>query len=165
MDLRRLIDRSFATQDALVESYFAKATPPSNVIDMRDATQLRLAAIQLIEMNHEKDERIASLEPKAQALDLLTASAGSMTFRQAAKLLGCKQDDMTRHMHADKWIYRENGSWVAYRTHIINGRLQYKEARYTDEKTGLQCIKPYCHITPKGLASLAQIFNPVKSAA
>ena len=96
--------------------------------------------------------------PKAAALDLISASEGSMTFTQAAKVLGIKQDALTRWMHSNGWIYRQNGSWVAYSQHIQNGRLQYKEANYTDHSTGMKCTKPYCHITQKGLAKIATAF-------
>lgn len=101
----------------------------------------------------------AELAPKAEALDLLSASDGSVTFTQASKLLGMKIADLTRWMNASGWIYRQNGSWVAFRQHIQNGRLEYKEANYTDQKTGMACRKPYCHITPKGLARLAIVFG------
>ena len=71
------------------------------------------------------------------------------------KVLGMKRTALVAKMQADGWIYRQNQSWVAYTQHIQNGRLQYKEAHYTDEKTGMACVKPYCHITQKGLAKLA----------
>lgn len=131
----------------------AKAQPPA--LDMRDISQLRIATIQLIEMNQEKDEKIAALTPKAEAMDRISASEGSVTFTQAAKIIGVKQDAMTRWMHSNGWIYRQNGSWVAYAQHIQNGRLEYKEHSYNDATTGMRVTKPYCHITPKGLARLA----------
>lgn len=161
-------DLAWQVQKALVKSYFTKPAPQpaSNVIDMRDASQLRIATIQLLEMNQEKDERIAQLEPKASALDLISASEGSLTFTQGAKILGIKQDTMTKWMNANGWIYRQNGSWVAYRTQIVNGRLEYKEHTYTSQTTGSQSTKQYCHITQKGLAKLAIVFGAeMKEAA
>lgn len=106
------------------------------------------------------ESKVEELSPKAEALDRLSASEGSVTFTQAAKLLGVKRDTLTRWMSANGWCYRQNGSWVAYHQHIHNGRLEYKEANYTDEKTGQRCARPYCHITPKGLAKLAERLCP-----
>lgn len=104
------------------------------------------------------ESKVEELSPKAEALDRLSASEGSVTFTQAAKLLGVKRDRMARWMSANGWIYRQNGSWIAYQQHIHNGRLEYKEATYTDATTSQRCSKPYCHITPKGLARLAKAF-------
>lgn len=118
---------------------------------------LRLAADQT-DRADKAEATLAIAQPKADALDRISASEGSMTFTQAAKLLGVKQDTMTRWMHANSWVYRQNGSWVAYSQHIQNGRLEYKEASYTDS-SGIKCARPYCHITPKGLAKLATIFS------
>ncbi|AHJ63265.1 DNA-binding protein [Granulibacter bethesdensis] len=97
----------------------------------------------------------AQLTPKAEALDLISASNGSLTITQASKLLSVKVAELTRWMNANRWIYRQNGSWLAYMDQIQNGSLEYKEANYTDRNTGMAVHKPYCHITPKGLAKLA----------
>jgi len=96
---------------------------------------------------------LALAAPKAAALDLISAGHDTVTITEAAKVLGIKRAVLVAKMHADGWIYRQNQSWVAYDQHIKNGRLQY-----TDEKTGMECVKPYCHITQKGLAKLAQAF-------
>lgn len=127
-------------------------------IDVRNLPQLQTITLQLIEVTKEQAEQIATLGPKANALDLLSASEGSVTFTQAAKCLGIKRDALTRWLHANGWIYRQNESWVAYSQHIQNRHLEYKEANYTDQKTGMKVSKPYCHLTQKGLAKLATIF-------
>ncbi len=103
--------------------------------------------------------------PKAEAFDLISAGTDSLTFTQTAKVLGIKLATLTTWLNANRWAYRQNGSWVAYRQHIENGRLEYKEAKYTDQKTGMACCRPYCHITPKGLAKLATIFGSAQKNA
>ena len=134
-------------------------------INMRDPRQIAMAALQLIEVNQElqatieqQQRKIAEVEPKAQALDLIAADDKALTVTQAAKVLGIKREALTNWLHANGWMYRQNGSWVAYQQHIQNGRLQFKEARYTDANTGQECMRPYCHILPKGLAILAKHF-------
>jgi len=107
------------------------------------------------------ESELALAAPKARALDRMSASDEAVTMTQAAKLLGIKRDRLTSWLNANGWIYRQNGSWVAYQHQIQAGRLQYKEANYTDEKTGLDCCRPYCHIMPKGLAKLAEVFEQV----
>lgn len=100
--------------------------------------------------------QLAIAAPKAAALDRITASAGTLTITEAAKVLGIKRDQLTSWMHANGWIYRLNKSWVGYQAHIQSGDLEYKEATYRDEATGLETAKPYCHITQKGLTKLAR---------
>lgn len=104
------------------------------------------------------EAELAIAAPKAHALDLIAADDQALTVTQAAKVLGIKREALTTWLHANGWMYRQNGSWVAYQQHIQSGRLQFKEARYTDANTGQECHRPYCHILPKGLAVLAKHF-------
>lgn len=123
---------------------------------------LRLAAEaieerdQLALENQLKDEALAEAAPKLEALERIAADDKAMTVTQAAKVLSVKRDALTNWLSLHGWIYRQNGSWVAYQQHIQNGRLIYKEARYTNEDTGQETYRPYCHITPKGLAKIAE---------
>jgi len=109
-------------------------------------------------------QQLALAAPKAEALDRISAGEDNLTFTQAAKVLSVKRDSLTQWLHANGWVYRQNKSWVAYEGQIRAGRLAYKEGKYTDENTGQEGIRPYCHITPKGLAWLAAN-GPKKVAA
>lgn len=121
---------------------------------------------QAIEVQAQQVTRqLALVAPKAEALDRISASDETLTFTQAAKLLGIKRDDLTKWLHANGWVYRQNASWVAYDAQIRAGRLVYKEAKYTDEKTGQEAHKPYCHMTQKGLTYLAEKGPFMKEAA
>jgi len=119
---------------------------------------LRLAADES-ERADKAETALAIAAPKADALDLISAEEGSITFREASKILSVKQEELTNWLHANGWVYRLNGRWVAYQPHIKNGNLQYKECSYTDQKTGQKVHAPYCHILPKGLTKLAGIFS------
>jgi phage antirepressor YoqD-like protein len=99
---------------------------------------------------------LALAAPKIEALERIATSTENVTLTQAAKVLGVKRDTLSNWMHTNGWVYRQNGSWVAYDAQIRTGRLVYKEAHFTDDKTDQRAIKPYCHITPKGLAWLAE---------
>jgi len=124
--------------------------------------ELALRAMTVLQATVERQKKqIAELAPKASALDLISAATDSLTFTQASKLLNVKLADLTRWMNAHGWIYRQNGSWLAYKEQIDSKRLEYKEAKYTDQTTGMEVRKPYCHITPKGLTKLATAFERV----
>ena len=119
---------------------------------------LRLAADQSEQIDAQKAQ-LAIAAPKVAALDLISAGKDAMTVTEASKVLGMKRKDLTSYLNQKGWIYRQNGSWVAYDAHIKTGSLQYKEASYTDDKTGMVCKKPYCHITPKGMTKLAMMIQ------
>ena len=153
-----------------LEAQVAKPAQPLIAIPQTLHEALRLAA-DLAEQkeNAERqaillEHKVEELEPKAAALDLISAGSESLTFTQVSKVLGIKLKELTTYMHAQGWIYRQNGSWVTYHQYIKNGYLQYKEAKYTDENTGQKCIVPYCHILPKGLAKLAERFGDKEAA-
>lgn len=126
-----------------------------------EAEQERLI---LVEQKAVVDEQLAIAAPKADALDMISAGTQSMTMTETAKIIGVKRKDLAARMHAEGMVYRQNGSLVAYDKHIKNGNLEYKEAKYTDDKTGMEVRKPYCHVTPKGLTRLAMIFSPMSGA-
>lgn len=122
------------------------------------AMQAEQERMQLEAEKHKAEEKLAIAAPKAAALDRISASAGTLTITEAAKVLGVKREQLTAWMHANGWIYRLNKSWVGYQTHIQSGDLEYKEATYTDDSTGQEASRPYCHITQKGIAKLAKRF-------
>ena len=124
---------------------------------------LRLAA-DLAEQKAQAEARLAIAAPKADAFDLISASDEALTYTQAAKVLGLKRKDLVAKLHSEGWHYRLNKSWVAYDRYIKNGFLQYKEAKYTDDDTGSEVVKPYCHITQKGVTRLASMLGKSASA-
>ena len=130
---------------------------------MPEALRLAAEAIeqrdQLALENKVQAEALAEAQPKAAGFDLIAAGEKSITIRESAKLLGIKENRLTTWLHEHGWTYRLNGRWVAKQEHIQGGRLIYKEAKYTDEKTGHEVYAPYCHITPKGLSKLARVFG------
>lgn len=130
---------------------------------MPEALRLAAEAIEqrdrLALENKAQAEALADALPKVHGFDLITAGEKSITIRESAKLLGIKETRLTAWLHEHGWTYRLNGRWVAKQEHIQGGRLIYKEAKYTDEKTGHEVYAPYCHITPKGLAKLARVFG------
>ena len=150
----RLVDR---WQE--LEARLAAPQAAGFLIPQTMAEALRLAADEM-DRRVQAENALALTAPKAAAFELVAADGKSLTFTQAAKVLGIKRDEMTKWMAANRWIYRQNASWVAYQQQIEAGRLIYKEAKYTDDNTGAESYRPYCHITPKGVSKLAQVFAP-----
>ncbi|MEJ3621044.1 phage antirepressor KilAC domain-containing protein [Brachymonas wangyanguii] len=149
----------------VIRAYDAMVSQPAQFLIPQSLPEaLRLAADES-ERADRAEAQLAIAAPKAEALDMISASDKAVTVTEAAKILGVKRDFLTNWLHANGWAYRLNGSWVAYQQHINNGRLQYKEAKYTDDNTGQEVHKPYFHILPKGLTKLAEAFASGRKAA
>ena len=163
-------DLAWQVQRQVVTGYFrsreSSALPVADIGAMlADPVALRTALLAYTEQVVVLQTAVADLAPKAAALEQISASKESLTMTQAAKVLGLKLDELSTFMKQKGWIYRQNGSWVAYEKHLRNGDLKYKEARYTDEETAQMTHRPYCHILPKGLTKLAEMLNSVETAA
>lgn len=109
--------------------------------------------------NSAQAAHIEEILPKADGFDLIAADEQTgLTMTQAAKILNIKRETLIDFLQKAGWIYRQNGSWVGYQQHIKAGRLRYKEAEFTDEKTATKTYRPYCHLTNKGVAELGEIW-------
>lgn len=118
---------------------------------------LRLAADQADTIEAQQ-AKLAITTPKAEALDRITLSDGSMCLTNAAKVLGMPPKKFIDWMQQHEWIYRRAGSskHIGYQSRVQAGYLDHKVTTFsrTDgtEKTVEQVL-----VTTKGLAKLAQV--------
>lgn len=118
---------------------------------------LRLAADQADTIEAQQ-AKLAITTPKAEALDRITLSDGSMCLTNAAKVLGMPPKKFIDWMQQHEWIYRRAGSskHIGYQSRVQAGYLDHKVTTVsrTDgtEKTVEQVL-----VTTKGLAKLAQV--------
>lgn len=104
---------------------------------------------------------IEQIQPKADALDLLTLADGSVCITDAAKLLQVqKPKDLFTLLQREQWIYRRSGSttYVGYQDKIQQGLLEHKVTEIT-RSDGSGKITQQVRITPKGLAKLGQMIR------
>ncbi len=119
---------------------------------------LRLAA-DLAEQNQLQAQQLAIAEPKAAALDRVSAADGDMTITNAAKVLKMRPSDLFAYLSQQKWIYKRNGvgGWIGYQDKVQSGYLTHGEYRYESNKsTGAEKLVAQVYVTPKGLAKLAK---------
>ena len=120
---------------------------------------LRLAADQADTIEVQQAQ-LAIATPKAEALDRITLSDGSMCVTNAAKVLGAQPKKLFAWMQENQWIYRRAGGsgFVGYQTRIQSGYLDHKVTTVSrsdgSEKTVEQVL-----VTPKGLTKLAGAFS------
>ena len=123
---------------------------------------LRLAADQADTIEAQQ-AKLAITTPKAEALDRITLSDGSMCLTNAAKVLGMPPKKFIDWMQQHEWIYRRAGSskHIGYQSRVQAGYLDHKVTTVsrTDgtEKTVEQVL-----VTTKGLAKLAQVVGAGK---
>lgn len=137
----------------------AKQAPSDPMQALSDPATMRELLLGYSEKVLALESAVKEQAPKVAAYDRISASDETLTITQAAKVLGVKRDHLTKYMAAKGWIYRQNKSWVAYKAQETAGRLVYKEAKYTDDNTGMEVHRPYCHLTQKGLAKLAVLLQ------
>ena len=118
---------------------------------------LRLAADQADTIEAQQ-AKLAVTTPKAEALDRITLSDGSMCLTNAAKVLGMPPKKFIDWMQQHEWIYRRAGSskHIGYQNRVQAGYLDHKVTTFSrpdgTEKTVEQVL-----VTTKGLAKLAQV--------
>ena len=123
---------------------------------------LRLAADQADTIEAQQ-AKLAITTPKAEALDRITLSDGSMCLTNAAKVLGMPPKKFIDWMQQNDWIYRRAGSskHIGYQSRVQAGYLDHKVTTFSrpdgTEKTVEQVL-----VTTKGLAKLAQVVGAGK---
>ena len=123
---------------------------------------LRLAADQADTIEAQQ-AKLAITTPKAEALDRITLSDGSMCLTNAAKVLGMPPKKFIDWMQQNDWIYRRAGSskHIGYQSRVQAGYLDHKVTTVSradgTEKTVEQVL-----VTTKGLAKLAQVVGAGK---
>ena len=141
-----------------------RATQPTFQIPQTLSEALRLAATQA-ETIEQQQERLALVEPKAAALDVIGAAEGSLGVRETAKTIGIAQNKFVAWCVNNEWMYRDSKD----RLQPYSGRIQqgYMEQRPVtfNGRDGTTRATTQPMFTPKGLARLAQIFAIVHEVA
>ncbi|MDR6850356.1 phage antirepressor KilAC domain-containing protein [Sphingomonas sp. BE137] len=130
---------------------------PAPALDLADPATLHRLLIDHTGRAMASEERIAQLEPKADALARIADAQGSLCITDAAKALAVPPRRLFAWLEANSWIYRrsDGGEWVAFETKRQQGVVEHKgrriEVRGRPDKWVEQVM-----VTPKGLAKLAE---------
>lgn len=103
--------------------------------------------------------QLSIAQPKATALERLSASEGSLCVTNAAKALNMKPKQLFSWLSSNRWIYRRPGShWVAYASRIQQGVLEHKISTIITTD-GEERITEQVRVTPKGMTQLSSKIN------
>ena len=133
------------------------ATQPT-LVDLDDPEMLRGLLSNYAERTQIAETRVTELEPKAEAMERLEASEGSVTPRIAAKVLDIGERKFIKWMEVNSWAFRQGKILQGYAERRKQGYLEHEPRTFIDgrgeERTSVQL-----KITPKGMGRLAQIFS------
>lgn len=124
-----------------------------------------LELVAQLDENEKLQEQVEEQRPKAQALDRIATSDGSLCITNAAKDLQVRPKDLFALMSKMKWIYRRSGGagWIAYQDKIQQGLLEHKVTT-VERSDGTEKTTEQVRVTPKGLAKLAKIIEGCTAA-
>ena len=140
----------------------AQASAP--VIPATLSEALRLAADQA-ELIEYQQSRLALVEPKAAALDVIDSSIGSINVRDTAKTLGIPQNKFVNWCIAHDWMYRDNRNKLKMSSvRMKQGFMEERAVTYQgNSNERVATTQPL--FTPKGLTRLAKTFAIVHEVA
>lgn len=145
---RQLVKAYFRTTDAGVP--IVPRDYPSALRALADAAEKSASEIA------QRDEAIAILEPRSDALARIADAEGTLCMTDAAKALQMRRKDLVAELVGRDWIYRRAGNehWCAHATKLKTGHLWHKIATGF-KPDGHEWVDQQVRITSKGLAKLA----------
>lgn len=131
---------------------------PAAQIDLNDPATLQQLLLDHTGRALAREERVAELEPKADAFDQLADASGSLCVTDAAKALGVPPRRLFAWLEANHWTYRrtDGGHWAAFQAQLNAGRVEHKGMRIPVRGRPDKLVQQVL-ITPKGLARLAEL--------
>lgn len=108
-------------------------------------------------LNIELSEKVAVLEPKADALDQIADTKSTFCIRDAAKAVGVPEKKFIQFLMAQNWIYRSKdgcNTICAYSKRLAQKVMAEKVTRVIETSKGPQ-VFTQARITSKGLTRLA----------
>lgn len=120
-------------------------------IPQTKAEALRLAA-DLAEQVEQQQSLIERQKPAVEFVGRYVEAAGTMTFREVAKVLGLKQHDLRQLEVEHHVMYQLNGRWIPYQHQIDAGRFTVKTGSADNGHAFTQA-----RYTPKGVEYLAKL--------
>ena len=126
-------------------------------IDLSDPAVVMAALVAQNKKALELQGKVNELAPKAEALDRISGSEGSVCFTDAAKMLRVSPSYLIKYLTEKAWIYKRNGGGhhIAYQDKIHQGFLEMVDHPGGKDKFGIERMFPQAKVTQRGLAKLS----------
>ncbi|AOA59918.1 hypothetical protein BFG52_07310 [Acinetobacter larvae] len=129
------------------------------------AEALQLAADQAKQIELAQSQ-IATLEPKAKALDVIADTTNIYTIRDCAKTIGIGERKLIQLLIDKKWIYREeHGRLQPYADKVASGVFVNKASPVVVNKYGEEKVHLHMRVTAFGLTRITGLVEKIKGVA
>lgn len=142
-------------QVRLVNAFMALRESAAAPLDLTNPETLRKLIQSLAGQSLQLQQQVATLEPKAQALDRLSAAAGALCITDAAKSLKVRPKILFGWLARHHWIYRRGVAWIAHQTALDRGVMEHRVTTIQRDD-GTEKATTQARVTAKGLAALAK---------
>jgi phage antirepressor YoqD-like protein len=108
------------------------------------------------------ESAVKVLEPKAIALDRLSAGDGSQCITDSAKALKMQPKALFTWLQSINWIYKRVGgkNWLGYQDKIKQGLIEHKLTTIS-RSDGSEKVTEQALLTPKGITRLSEILGAI----
>lgn len=153
---------AYIAQFNTMEAELRRRGSADPLVVLQDPEALRGLLLNYAERAAELQQRVALLEPQAEALERIAGSDGSLCITDAAKSLQVAPKALFERLRAERWTYRRPGGHheIAYQDRIDAGLLEHKVVRQPRGEGRPDFVTEQVRVTPKGLARLAAILSP-----
>ena len=156
-DIRIRINRRWAELEA---QNSAPALP-----NFADPVQAARAWADAVEKQQLAIAQVAELQPKADALDVISTASNSLNLRETAKTLGVQEKKFVAWCIKHDWLYRDAKSKLCPIAHRIQkGFLEQRAVPFT-KPNGETGVSTQAMFTAKALTHLAKIFSVIHEVA
>ena len=135
------------------------AVQPSPRLDevLNDPSAMRGLLLSYCEKVLDLQAANEAMQPSVQAFRRIAEADGSLSLREAAKLLQYPERRLAQWMHAQGWLFRgPRGGWMGYAEKTRAGYLTHKVTSYFDSQSQQEKISQQVRVTPEGLTRLAE---------
>lgn len=131
-----------------------------------------LTRMDLIRLAYEAEQerlaleyKVSELQPKANALDIISVASTSLNIRETAKTVGIQEKKFIAWCINHDWLYRDSKGKLCPISHRIqNGFLEQRAVSYA-KPNGEIGVSTQAMFTAKALTHLASIFAIIKEVA
>ncbi len=174
-DVYRLVMRSKLESAEIVQDFIVEEVIPSirktggyqsNGIDpmqaLNDPATMRNLLLGYSEKVLTLESAVKVLEPKAIALDRLSAGDGSQCITDSAKALKMQPKALFTWLQSINWIYKRVGgkNWLGYQDKIKQGLIEHKLTTVS-RSDGSEKVTEQALLTPKGITRLSEILGAI----
>lgn len=150
---------------AVIDRWQELETQNNALPNFADPVQAARAWADAVEKQQLAIAQVAELQPKADALDVISTASNSLNLRETAKTLGVQEKKFVAWCIKHDWLYRDAKSKLCPIAHRIQkGFLEQRAVPFT-KPNGETGVSTQAMFTAKALTHLSKIFSVIHEVA